>query len=136
MAGGRPTKYDPSFCDRVIECGKEGMGKCEMACELGICYNSFELYQEQHPEFMKAVKDAMRHSQAWWEKQGRLATFGGTDGFNATSYIFNMKNRFSNDWRDRQEREISGKDGGAIQVQSKLVELTDEELASIAAGGK
>ncbi len=123
MAMGRPTKYDPAFCDRVIECGKEGMGKCEMACELGICYNSFETYQAEYPDFLKAVKDAMRHSQAWWEKNGRVATFGGIDGFNATSYIFNMKNRFSDDWRDKQEREVTGANGGPIQtIERRIVD--------------
>jgi hypothetical protein len=78
------------------------MGKCEMAEELGITYTSFETYQQQHPEFLEAVKDALRKSQSWWEKQGRLATFGAVDGYNATSYIFQMKNRFKQDWADRQ----------------------------------
>jgi transposase len=108
MPAGRPSKYDPAFCDRVIELGKEGMGKCEMAAELDLCYNSFETYQADNPEFLKAVSHALRLSQAWWEKNGRLATFGGFDGFNATSYIFNMKNRFKEDWRDKVEQEHSG----------------------------
>ena len=99
---GRPTKYDPAMCARVIECGAEGMGKCEMAEELGIHYETFEAYQDTHPEFSEAVKAALRKSQAWWEKQGRLATFGAVEGYNATSYIFQMKNRFKQDWADRQ----------------------------------
>lgn len=108
MPAGRPTKYDPAFCDKVIDLGREGAGKCEMAAELGITYNSFETYQDQHPEFLQAVKEALRLSQAWWEKQGRIATFGGFDGFSATSFIFNMKNRFKDDWRDKVEQEHSG----------------------------
>jgi transposase len=99
---GRPTKYDPAMCALVIECGAEGMGKCEMAEELGIHYETFEAYQDAHPEFSEAVKAALRKSQAWWEKQGRLATFGAVDGYNATSYIFQMKNRFKQDWAERQ----------------------------------
>lgn len=97
---GRPTKYRPEFCTRVIECGKEGMGKCEMAAELGITYDSFETYQQQHPDFFESVKAALRASQAWWESRGRQATFGAFDGYNATSYIFQMKNRFKDDWSD------------------------------------
>lgn len=108
MPAGRPTKYEPEFCDRVIDYGKQGMGKCEMASELGIAFHSFETYQEKHPEFLQSVKEALRHSQAWWEKQGRIATFGGIDGYNATSFIFNMKNRFKEDWRDKVEQEHSG----------------------------
>lgn len=44
--------------------------------------------------------------------------------------------KWSKRYGDKQQLEHVGKDGGAIQVQSKLIELTDEELASIAAGGK
>lgn len=123
MAGGRPTKYDPSMCDDVIAYGKQGMGKCEMASNLGITYNSFETYQEQHAEFLQAVKEALRHSQAWWESQGRIATFGGCDGFNATSYIFQMKNRFKEDWRDKQETEHSG--GTSVTVLTGVPRADD-----------
>lgn len=108
MSGGRPTKYSPDVCERVLALGKEGMGKCEMAEELGIHYQTFEAWQEVHEEFSTAVKAALRSSQAWWEKNGRLATFGAVEGYNATSFIFNMKNRFKDDWRDKQEQEHSG----------------------------
>ena len=116
---GRPTKYDPAMCDRVVECGAQGMGKCEMAEELGITYTSFETYQQQHPEFLEAVKTALRKSQAWWERKGRQATFDA-QGFSATSYIFQMKNRFKDDWRDKVEQEHTG--GIAIVRLSDLDE--------------
>lgn len=114
---GRPTKYDPAFCARVIELGREGMGKCEMAAELDLHYETFEAYQANHHDFSEAVKAALRLSQAWWEKQGRVATFGAHPGFNATSYIFNMKNRFKEDWRDKVEQEQSG----TTEVVHKIV---------------
>lgn len=114
MAGGRPSKYNPDFCEQVVKLGAEGMGVCEMATELGISWDSFNTYREEHPEFSGAVKEALRQSQAWWEGKGRQATFGGCDGFNATSYIFQMKNRFKDDWRDKQETEHSG--GVTVQI--------------------
>jgi len=77
------------------------MGKCEMAAELDVAYDTFEKHQAENPEFLEAVKRALRLSQAWWEGKGRIATFGGIDGYNATSYIFQMKNRFKEDWRDK-----------------------------------
>lgn len=108
MPAGRPTKYKPEFCQTVIDCGKDGMSKTEMAVECGVSWSTFHDWMDAHPEFRDAVKDAARQSQAWWERNGRLATFGQVDGFNATSYIFQMKNRFPDDWRDKQERELSG----------------------------
>ena len=104
MPGGRPTKYKKELCDTVIACGKDGMGKLEMCAELNIHYTTFELWQEKHSEFSEAVKEGLRQSQAWWERKGREKTFDSKD-FNATSYIFNMKNRFPSDWRDKQEVE-------------------------------
>ena len=100
MPAGRPSKYDPAMCEAVIACGSEGMGKCEMAEVLGIHYETLEAYQAKHSEFSEAVKAALRKSQAWWERKGREATFGAIEGYNATSYIFQMKNRFKEDWAD------------------------------------
>jgi hypothetical protein len=108
MTAGRPSKYDPSFCDKVIELAATGASKAEIALDLDIAYSTFDVWQNEIPEFSEAVKRAERISQGWWEKQGRLATFGGVDGFNSTSYIFNMKNRFKADWRDKVEQEQSG----------------------------
>lgn len=126
--GGRPTKYRPEFCDTVIACGKEGMGLAEMAAELGIHYTTFLAWQDEKPEFSNAVKEARRQSQAWWERQGRLATFGGVDGFNATSYIFQMKNRFREDWADRREMDHSNTDGSLrpTRIVIEAVGLDDE----------
>ena len=110
---GRPNKYDPAFCEKVIELGKIGASKVEMACELGICKATFNNYENEYPEFLDAVRLAVMFSQVFWEKNGRLATFGEVPNFNATTWIFNMKNRFSDDWTDvsKQESQLLGKDG-------------------------
>jgi hypothetical protein len=125
MAGGRPTKYDPAYCDKVIDMGKYGASKHEMALDLDINYSTFILWQETHEEFSNAVKEAMAYSQAWWEKNGRTATFGSTPGFNATSFIFNMKNRFKDDWRDKVETDLNS------QSTVKTIDVTDKVLSQI-----
>jgi len=124
---GRPTKYTPEMCDTVIECGKRGMGKCEMAVELDIAYDTFDRWQNENKEFSDAVKAAMRQCQAWWERKGREATFGEVDNFNATSYIFQMKNRFRADWNDTVKNEHTGPDGGPIvqKIERVIVDPKD-----------
>lgn len=109
MRAGRPTTYDPAYCEKVVELGMQGASKHEMAAELGCGWTTFHRWQDAHEEFRDAVKEAERFSQAWWERKGRVATFGEVPGFNATSFIFNMKNRFPDDWRDKQEQEHTGK---------------------------
>lgn len=112
---GRPSEYREEYCDTVLECGKQGYSLLEMAFTVCRSYNTFLAWQDQYPEFMTSVKQAQRLSQAWWERKGREATFGEIEGFNATSYIFQMKNRFRADWRDRHEVEHSG----TIETQTK-----------------
>jgi hypothetical protein len=51
-----------------------------------------------------------------------LATFGATPGFNPTSYIFNMKNRFKEDWRDKVESDHTSSDGSMTpQVVERII---------------
>ncbi len=125
--GGRPTKYDPKMCKIVVELGKEGMSKLEIGVNLGISHDTFCRWQNENEQFSEAVKEAMRYSQAWWEGKGRQATFGGVDGFNATSYIFNMKNRFKEDWNDTVKNEHTGPGGGPIVQKIERVIVDPKE---------
>jgi hypothetical protein len=111
---GRPSKYDPAFCELVIKCGEEGDTLAAMAEACDVDRSTLNDWVEQHEEFSRAVSRGLQKAQAWWEKQGRKATFGGTDGFNATSFIFNMKNRFKEDWRDKVDLAHGNPDGTAI----------------------
>lgn len=108
MPAGRPSKYDPSFCDVVIAAGAEGKTLANMADALDVSRDTVNEWRKEHPEFSAAVKRGLEKAQAWWEEQGRLATFGATEGFNATSYIFQMKNRFRDEWNDTTKTELSG----------------------------
>ena len=123
---GRPTKYDPAMCDILAGSGHNGEGMAEAIVLLGISRDSFYNWQEAHKDFSDAVKDYRHRSQAWWEHQGRMATFGATPGYNATSFIFNMKNRFGEDWRDKHE--VENKHG----ITDDLTDL----LTAVAKGGK
>jgi hypothetical protein len=118
---GRPTDYLPEYGDRVIELGKEGASKAEMAAELGCARSTFALWEERHPDFSEAVKEAVGWSQAWWEKKGRQATFGEVEGFNATAFIFNMKNRFPADWKDKVEQDQTVKGQLVHEIRRTIV---------------
>lgn len=130
MPGGRPSKYDPAMCDAVLAFGEDGMTLAEMAHGLGVDRATVNDWRDKNPEFSRAVKAGLDAAQAWWERQGRIATFGGIEGYNATSYIFQMKNRFSEDWRDKQDRELTGPNGGPIavsKVEWAVVDPTTDE---------
>jgi hypothetical protein len=118
---GRPSKYDPKFCDAVVAVGEDGGTLAEMAVACGVNRETINDWIAAHPEFSDAIKLGIQKAQAWWEEKGRIATFGGMPGFNATSYIFHMKNRFKDDWRDRVETEISNPDGSPVAFTFQVI---------------
>lgn len=98
---GRPTSYHPIYCDVVCDLMAEGASKEEVAQSIGICYQTFLNWQVAHEDFLEAVKEGEKLSEAWWNRLGRLAAAGKVDGFSPVAYIFNMKNRFK--WQDKVE---------------------------------
>lgn len=110
MPAGRPTDYLIEYCDKVVELMKEGASKHEVCLELDIAYNTFLSWQDNHPEFLTAVKKGEEASRGWWEKLGRQGASGRAD-INPTVFIFNMKNRFRGDWNDKTQTELTGADG-------------------------
>ncbi|WP_428491702.1 helix-turn-helix domain-containing protein [Rhodopila sp.] len=127
--GGRPSKYDPAMCSRIVELMREGASKHEVAAELGIAYSTIFNWQNDgdKADFQEAMRQGEMLSQAWWERAGRMAVMGELKGFNATAWVFSMKNRFG--WRDKKDIELSGPDGGAIQTANAAV--TGDELRAM-----
>lgn len=96
---GRPTKYAPEWMlQKILDLGQEGKSIVTMCCHLGISQETFSQWRKEKPEFSETVKEALTLSQNWWEERGQRGLDEGKD-FNATTYIFNMKNRFG--WKDR-----------------------------------
>jgi hypothetical protein len=122
---GRPSEYDPAYCERVMELGRQGKSKAQMAAALGCCRNTLDAWAEAHPEFLSAVKLGQELALAWWEDQGQDGITA--EKFNATAFIFQMKNRFREDYRDKQDHELTGPNGGPIQ-HVDLSRLSEEQL--------
>lgn len=106
MPAGRPSEYDPSYCDKVVEFLREGYSLAAFAGEIGVARSSIYEWIKNHPDFSDAVKRAQAKSALWWEK--RNLEFAKTGEGNATAIIFGLKNRASDDWRDKVETEVSG----------------------------
>lgn len=99
MSGGRPSSYDPAYCEKVIELGKQGYSVVEMCAEIGVARMTLETHwPAAHPEFLAAFTQARELSQAWWETQGRQNLTA--DKFQANLYSRSMAARFPNDWRE------------------------------------
>lgn len=107
---GRPSKYDPSFCDGVRDFLRDGYSVAAFAGSIGVSYSTVKLWEQEHPEFSAAVKEARAAAVLWWEQRNRNLAMTGEG--NATAIIFGLKNRAPEEWRDKTETEHSG----AVQV--------------------
>lgn len=134
MPAGRPTDYDPSYCEVVIECGKQGFSRAEMASHLDTSRQTMAAWEAVHPEFLTALQRAKDESLSWWEMKARAGLDQGS-AFNAAIWAKSMNGRFpAEPYRDRQE--ISGPNGGAIQTDTNLrldtAGLSEDQLLAIA----
>lgn len=119
---GRPSKYQPEFCEQVIEFGAQGMARVEWAGQFGVTRQTLANWEAAHPEFLDSTTHARELSAAWWAAQGREGIW--SKSFNAVAYRLQVLNRFPDDWRDRQSVEHSGPDGKPIETR----EVSDEQL--------
>lgn len=118
---GRPTLYDPSYCERVIELGREGKTPLQMAVSIGVARTTLLAWADEHPEFLTALTLARELSQDWWESAGQNGLL--TPGFNASLYNKIVSCRFRDDYTEKTKTEITGEDGKPFVV--KVMKLTD-----------
>lgn len=109
----RPTKYDPSKNEAVIELMSEGASIVEVAAMLEVNRSTIYEWVENNPEFSNTIKKGFELCQAWWERNGRKNLTN--KDFNYTGWYMNMKNRFRDDWKDKQEHDHTTK-GDKINV--------------------
>ena len=115
MAGGRPREYDPKLCDELIDHMSKGYSFETFGALVHHSKDTLYRWLKEYPEFSDAYEIARIKCQMFWERGGISGTFGlrtktVIDGkevvvdpkkFNASSWSFNMKNRFR--WTDRQD---------------------------------
>jgi hypothetical protein len=99
------------MCEKVIEYGKQGMSKTEMAVNLGVRKETLYNWMDKHEEFFNAIKAAEDAAETWYAKAFRTMALGGYDKPNATALIFQAKNQLPNVYKDRRETHVEGKVG-------------------------
>lgn len=113
---GRPTKYDPSYCEKVIEWGRAGKSKTWIASELNVTRECLYEWMRTNQEFSDAMTRAKQLEQRWWEDKGQDGL--DADKFNGGVWSRSMAARFPQDWRESQDVNYG--------VQDSLAELMKE----------
>lgn len=122
------SKYDPEkMIPRLLELMSGGASIVEVCANLGISRPTFYAWldDEGKKEFKEAFEAGELLSQAWWEREGRIALRDRE--FNSSLWYMNMKNRFN--WADKQE--LMGKNGGAIETREIGEEEADKRLKEL-----
>lgn len=135
-AGGRPTKYDPAFCEQLVEFCSQGYSLTAYAGSIGVCRNTLTEWAGAHPEFLVAVSRAKAVRLLHWEGAAlKVATKGGGPG-TSTMIIFGLKNMGGDEWSDTTKTELSGPGGGPIKTEETSArELLSGKLARLAGTG-
>lgn len=130
MPAGRPSSYDPKFCDEVESLMRQGFSKTAAAGAIGVCRMTLLNWTQEHPEFLDAVKRGEAARTHKLEADLLLAP----DGPNVTSRIFALKNAAPEEWKDRQAIDHTSSDKSmSPKGMVDLSKLSSETLAELIA---
>jgi hypothetical protein len=109
MSKGQENRVHPEI---DLEQVKRLSGQGLTVKQIGHCigYSKSSLYNKLD------VLDAIKEGRSQGINQVTNALFDSATGGNVTAQIFFLKNRQPDKWRDRRETEVTGKDGGPIQL--------------------
>jgi len=113
---GRPTSYDPSFCERVIELGRIGKSIEQIAANLGFSTRVLFDWRDKHPDFLHALEYAKELELDWWENiaQSMMVENKDSDKLNSSIWSRSMAARFPKKYRESTKTEITGADGAPL----------------------
>jgi len=109
---------------KLFDLAKQGASIKEMRVELGLVHSSFYRLLDDCPEFKEFIEELRDVAQVWWERQGRRFVTENNSG-GQTAWIFQMKNRFPDDYRDRKEIDHQSTDGTLTPVSKVTIEVID-----------
>lgn len=122
---GRPSKYKTEYCKMLIHHMDEGFSFLSFAATIDVAEDTIVEWCNAHPEFSLAKKQGFSKSRYFWEKMSVASEI------NPTILIFNLKNRFPREWRDRHEVEqqtTHSIDESSLQNMLEQAKLLVEKL--------
>ena len=113
---GRPTKYDPAYCQKVVELGRLGKSIEQMAGMLNVSKKTLYNWRDNHDDFLHALEEAHDLALMWWEDtaQNNVVEFKEGERVNASLWSRSMAARFPKKYRQEVKQEITGADGAAL----------------------
>lgn len=149
---GRPTDYEPDFCQRAANLCAKGATDFEVAEDLGVCVRTLYRWKAEYPEFCQALKVGKEAA----DERVELSLFHRAVGYSHRAVkIFQyegapmlvpytehvapdvgaatlwLSNRKPDDWRVKQSLEHSGKNGAPIPIAVVGGDMTDADAMKV-----
>ena len=122
---GQPTNYRPHLCEEVIELGKLGKSKAQIAAALNCSRMSIDRFCADHQEFCDAMAHARDLAMSWWEDQAQTGMWQSSNGdkLNPQLWSRSMAARFPDDYREKSAVDLTSSDGTMSDSASRTARL-------------
>lgn len=152
---GQKGKYNPELLGRIKIWVRNGATNKDICAKIGISEKTFYEWLNKHSNLREALKEnkddvddqvenALLKRALGFEYE-EVEETDGPNGFerkvkkkralpSEVACFFWLKNRRPDKWREKRETELTGKNGGPIEVKNTNIDLsglTDEELEKL-----
>jgi hypothetical protein len=142
--GRPPAEFKEEYCQMLIDHMASGLSFDSFAGVISCNRDTLYEWVKQFNIFSDSKKEGEQKNLLFWEKlgkdnilnvsksesTGKGNTKSMSKSLNSSVYIFNLKNRFPKQWRDRNETEIT-LDSKSDLNEKELKELLKKQLEAL-----
>jgi hypothetical protein len=96
-------RYKKEYCEMLKEHAKTGRSYTAFAAEIGVCRDTLYDWEQLHPEWKAAKKEAFDTAFNFWEKLLISKAVGQKKDIDLTAVIFTLKTRFHKEYGEYQK---------------------------------
>jgi hypothetical protein len=100
---GTPNKYKKEYAIKAEEILATGKSLAAVCAHFNIARSTLHEWRKNHQEFNLAIDQGLQKCQVFWEQIGLDGVTGSYEKFSAAPWIFTMKNRFREDYKEDKE---------------------------------
>ena len=124
MAKGKYADWlTPEGLLKIEGWARDGLTDKQIAQNMGIGYSTLQTWKQEHQD----IQDTLKKSKDVVDRMVENALFQNALSGNTTAQIFWLKNRKPEQWREKQNIEMSGD----MNVNNPFAELTTKELKKL-----
>lgn len=109
--------YKPRLCNVVIDQGRLGKSRTQIAVYLGISRRRLKTWIDKYPDFAEAMEIALDNARAWWENKAQRSL--DKKHFQAGVMGKMMAARFPDEYGDKVT--VAGDDDAPIRVIRRVI---------------